>query len=79
MLAIYIQSILILTLILVNGRWGSWTSWSSCSATCGGGQKIRQRFCNNPSPSWGGSNCSGSSSQQQTCDTKDCPGKMKAI
>ena len=63
----------------MNGGWGSWTSWSSCSATCGDSQKIRQRFCDNPPPSWGGSNCSGNSTQQQTCDTKDCPSKIKVL
>ena len=63
----------------MNGGWGSWTSWSSCSVTCGDSQKTRRRFCDNPPPSGGGSNCSGNSSQQQTCDTKDCPGKMKVI
>ena len=63
--------------LTVNGGWSLWASWSSCSATCGDSQKIRKRFCDNPPPSGGGSNCSGNSSQQQTCDTKDCPGKIK--
>ena len=61
--------------IAVNGRWGSWSSWSSCSATCGGGQRTRQRFCDSPAPSGGGSECSGRSSQQRTCNTADCPGE----
>ena len=59
----------------MNGGWGSWSSWSSCSATCGGGQRTRQRLCNNPVPSGGGSNCVGSSSDQQTCNTANCPGE----
>ena len=60
-------------LILVDGGWGSWTTWSSCSVTCGGGQRSRQRSCNNPAPSGGGSDCSGSSSQQEDCNSVNCP------
>ena len=62
--------------IAVNGGWGSWTSWSSCDATCGGGQRTRQRYCDNPVPSGGGSDCAGSSSQQQICNTVNCPGEI---
>ena len=62
--------------VLVNGGWGSWSSWSSCSVTCGGGQRTRQRLCNNPAPSGGGSDCVGSSNDQQTCNTANCPGKI---
>ena len=61
--------------IAVNGGWSSWSSWSSCSATCDGGQRTRQRLCNNPPPSGGGSDCVGSSSDQQTCNTASCPGE----
>ena len=61
--------------ITVDGGWGSWSSWSSCSATCGGGQRTRQRLCSNPLPSGGGNDCTGLNSEQQTCNTADCPGK----
>ena len=60
----------------MNGGWGSWSSWSSCSVTCGGGQRTRQRLCNNPTPSGGGSNCIGSNNDQQTCNTINCPGEI---
>jgi len=60
----------------VAGRWGSWSSWTSCSVTCGGGQRTRQRACDNPPPSGGGADCSGSSNQQQSCSSTACRGKL---
>jgi Tfp pilus assembly protein FimT len=38
-------------------NWGSWGSWSNCNA--GYKFRSRQRFCNNPTPSCGGSACPG--------------------
>ena len=63
-------------IIVVDGGWGSWTSWSSCDATCGGGLRTRQRYCDNPVPSGGGRHCFGSSSQQEKCNTASCPGEI---
>ena len=61
----------------VNGGWGSWSTWSSCSVTCGDGHRTRQRLCDNPTPSAGGSNCSDSNNEQQTCSAlMDCPSKI---
>ena len=62
--------------VIVNGGWGSWTRWSSCDATCGGGQRTRRRYCDNPAPSGGGSDCSGSNRQQENCNTAKCPGEI---
>ena len=47
---------------------GGWSGWSACSVSCGGGTQTRT--CDNPAPSCGGANCSGSSSQ--ACNTSCC-------
>ncbi|XP_065835038.1 disintegrin and metalloproteinase domain-containing protein 11-like [Oscarella lobularis] len=57
----------------VDGAWGAWGAWSSCSATCDGGTRTRIRYCDNPSPSNGGSSCPGSSRGQQACNSNSCP------
>ncbi|KAK7095383.1 hypothetical protein V1264_006798 [Littorina saxatilis] len=63
----------------VNGGWTSWSyhTHGSCSVTCGGGTRTRTdtRTCTNPTPSNGGSRCSGSSSQtvKESCNTHHCP------
>ncbi|XP_007945593.1 complement component C8 beta chain [Orycteropus afer afer] len=51
------------TNIPVDGKWNCWSEWSSCS----GGQKTRQRQCNNPPPQNGGSPCSGPNSESLNC------------
>ncbi|XP_062599842.1 coadhesin-like, partial [Saccostrea cucullata] len=57
----------------VDGSWGTWTNWAVCTLTCGGGVKTRSRLCNNPSPSHGGINCSGSAQDVDDCNTEQCP------
>jgi len=56
----------------VDGGWSGWSGWSSCSVSCGGGTQSRSRSCTNPSPSCGGSGCSGPSSDSQSCNTQAC-------
>ena len=60
-------------LILEVGGWGSWTSWSSCTATCGGGQRTRQRVC---SSSGGGADCYGTIEHKGICNNIICPGEV---
>lgn len=48
---------------------GGWSDFSSCSVSCGGG--TRTRSCTNPSPTNGGAECTGSTSQ--SCNTQACP------
>ncbi|KAK7502555.1 hypothetical protein BaRGS_00006130, partial [Batillaria attramentaria] len=63
----------------VNGGWSGWTvtSRGSCSVECDGGTQTVsfRRYCNNPSPSNGGSQCSGSDTktERQSCNTQSCP------
>ncbi|KAK6195447.1 hypothetical protein SNE40_000876 [Patella caerulea] len=65
---------------VVNGGWSDWgdyTDSGQCSNTCGTGTKrqTRTRQCDNPAPLGGGSQCSGSSSEDQTvaCKLRECP------
>ena len=56
-------------------KWSEWTPWTECSATCGGGQKARQRDC---LLSYGkaGTNkfgCEGESDETDTCNEQSCP------
>ncbi|XP_026558988.1 hemicentin-1 [Pseudonaja textilis] len=57
----------------VNGAWSSWLSWGPCSETCGKGTQNRIRLCNNPPPSFDGSNCDGPDVQMQVCNERNCP------
>ena len=62
----------------VNGKYSSWSPWSECSSTCGLGQKKRTRTCNNPSPAYGGLDCTryGANEQAVDCFVADCPGNL---
>ena len=57
----------------VNGGWAPWDNWSSCSATCGGGQKTRQRVC---ILSGGRADCSGIIDHKLICNNISCPGEI---
>lgn len=57
----------------IDGGFSDWTSWTYCSVSCGGGIKNRKRFCNSPSPLFGGYNCSGNFSEKRRCKSYPCP------
>jgi len=59
---------------LVDGKWATWSEYGTCSETCGVGDKIRSRKCNNPPPAHGGENCIGEDKQTLECTLKECPG-----
>ena len=56
----------------INGNWSEWTNWSSCSASCGLGKMHRVRFCSNPSPLYGGLDCSGQRVEETACSLVSC-------
>ena len=76
-------------LAIVDGEWGCWGDWSGCTATCGGGESMRSRLCDDPLPQHGGANCPGNATfverlpnndimqqkETKTCNDHHCPGK----
>ena len=56
----------------VDGDWSAWSGYSTCTASCGGGTYSRTRVCNNPTPAYGGADCSGSTSETTACNTQSC-------
>ncbi|KAH3713144.1 hypothetical protein DPMN_072929 [Dreissena polymorpha] len=57
---------------MVNGKWTEWGNWSECSTSCGEGQVIRTRLCNNPTPDNGGKYCIGSDIDTRPCHLSVC-------
>ena len=68
----------ILFVLVVNGGYSPWSDWTQCTVTCGGGESMRSRTCTNPSPEFGGKDCSslGSSTETMKCKNDPCPGKL---
>ena len=63
----------ILCFIAVNGSFSMWTYWSSCTEECGTGVRNRSRDCDNPAPQFGGLDCVGGKSEEELCNTHNCP------
>ena len=71
----------------MDGSWGSWGHWSDCPKTCGEGQQLRDRICDNPTPEFGGSLCTSNQiyvlsmttdgklkeTGAQVCNNANCP------
>ncbi|CAD7936459.1 unnamed protein product [Amoebophrya sp. A120] len=51
---------------------GDWESWGQCSASCGGGQTIRQRHILQKS-NYGGKGCAGELKEISDCNVDKCP------
>ncbi|XP_013926007.1 PREDICTED: properdin-like [Thamnophis sirtalis] len=57
-----------------DGNWGSWKPSQPCSVTCGVGQVVQNRQCDNPPPKYGGRACLGAAERRQPCTIKvPCP------
>ncbi|VDI02395.1 Hypothetical predicted protein [Mytilus galloprovincialis] len=51
----------------LHGQWGSWQEWESCNTTYENGFKNRSRYCDSPSPMFGGFDCIGLDFHIQNC------------
>ena len=60
----------------MDGNWGNWGEWSNCPVSCGGGEQIRIRNCNNPKPSGGGKACDGEKEEKKKCAIFECGRKF---
>ena len=59
----------------VNGGWTMWSAWTSaCSKPCNSGHILRQRFCTNPRPMYGGARCHGNVTETKLCHQHPCKG-----
>ena len=61
--------------IAVDGMVGPWLR-GDCSVTCGVGEEIQTRVCNNPPPLFGGTDCPDILTQTVTCYRPHCPSKF---
>ena len=59
----------------IDGGWGQWTPWSEC---CRGQETTRHRACSKPLPAFNGLDCSGDSTETDSCDTF-CPIIMESV
>ena len=66
-------------MLTVDGGWAYWGEFGECSASCGGGEKTRERSCTHPAPSNGGAECKGDSKESMSCNEEPCPGKYTGI
>ncbi|XP_044001577.1 A disintegrin and metalloproteinase with thrombospondin motifs 3-like [Aphidius gifuensis] len=57
----------------INGGWSDYGDFGECSRTCGGGIKMKYRYCNNPTPMYGGQYCLGNEIYYEICATDKCP------
>ncbi|XP_071494247.1 A disintegrin and metalloproteinase with thrombospondin motifs 1-like [Diadema antillarum] len=66
--------------MVIDGGWSAWDgSWGACSRTCGGGVRLRHRYCTNPIPQNGGAGCEGDSIVAEMCNTQECESTQSAF
>ena len=64
-----------LLVLSVDGQWGLWTETLVCPANCEFGtlNSTEERYCDAPSPQYGGLNCPGVTSTRSNFQTNaDC-------
>lgn len=63
---------------IFNGGYTNWSAWSACTASCAGGKRYRERFCENPKKQNDGNDCSslGADKEEKICNTHLCPGEI---
>ncbi|KAL5251920.1 hypothetical protein ACHWQZ_G014901 [Mnemiopsis leidyi] len=58
--------------ISVDGGWSDNDEWTECTEKCGTGTQTRTRTCTNPTPLYGGADCTGTAEETQECNNKTC-------
>ena len=64
--------VVVCPLISVDCKWGIWTSWAPCTMSCGGGIQRATRVIL-VQPQYGGRDCVGGMTKEQSCNTNRCP------
>ncbi|XP_037626566.1 cartilage intermediate layer protein 1 [Sebastes umbrosus] len=59
-----------------TAKWNRWGRWGTCSATCGGGRRIRRRTCARSSATV---ECTGRPVEIQKCGKSPCPAKCQLV
>ena len=59
---------------VVDCQWSNWIN-GTCTKTCGGGNRTNVRTEEVPADH-GGDECVGSSTAEDSCNTKPCPGNL---
>lgn len=59
---------------MMKAAWSEWGTWGDCSVTCGGGARIRFRYCKKSS-AISRSRCPGRRYAVEQCNVKECPNK----
>ena len=54
-------------------EWSEWGPWDDCSASCGGGARMRFRYCKTPNQSTDRSSCLGDRYAVELCNAQECP------
>uniref|UniRef100_A0A7M5X9R1 Fibronectin type-III domain-containing protein n=1 Tax=Clytia hemisphaerica TaxID=252671 RepID=A0A7M5X9R1_9CNID len=67
-------TIVVSTGIFYDGNLTEWTQWGNCDKSCGLGVSMRQRWCTNPPPLYGGYDCEGETMETLPCNDIPCPG-----